>query len=42
MSPTPEGTNDSSDADGLVEMCVSMDELCHHNHMLEEDVNNIR
>ena len=41
-SPKLEGTNNSGDADTLVEMCAAMEELNCYNQALEDDVYNIR
>lgn len=41
-SPTLEGTNSNSDIDTLAKMHAAMDELRHHNQILENDVYNIR
>lgn len=40
--PTPEDISGSGDVDTLTEMRATMDELFHHNQMLEDDVHNIR
>lgn len=41
-SPTIEGTNNSDDIDTMVKMHVAMEELRHHNQMLEENIYNIK
>lgn len=42
LSPKLEGTNKIGDINALAEMCAAIDELCHHNKILEDDVHNIR